>query len=168
MCIHFYREKEEDKEMADFLKSKLPRNLKKTGIQSWKLKCCLFWKYRLIKWKMGVLRLCFRPDWRMYVFMFPKNRFCSSGCSVFQWEKCFVQMTSSALASWGNLHSAVTWVSLLPDEQNQFLRNFLSWLIKHASGYALMIFAINALIIRTYLYSIQWLILLCMYVCTQM
>lgn len=34
MCIHFYREKEEDKEMADYLKSKLPRNLKKTGIQS--------------------------------------------------------------------------------------------------------------------------------------
>lgn len=28
----FYRENEEDKEMADFLKSKFPRNMKKTGI----------------------------------------------------------------------------------------------------------------------------------------
>lgn len=78
----------------------------------------------------------------MYVFIFPKNLFCSSGC---------IQMTSSVLASWGNLHSAVTWVLLLPDEQNQFLGNFLSWMIKHASGHALMVFAIKALIIRTYL-----------------
>lgn len=30
--LTFYRENEEDKEMADFLKSKFPRNMKKTGI----------------------------------------------------------------------------------------------------------------------------------------
>lgn len=32
--LTFYRENEEDKEMADFLKSKFPRNMKKTGIEA--------------------------------------------------------------------------------------------------------------------------------------
>lgn len=31
---HFYREKEEDKEMADFLKSKLPRTARKIGMRA--------------------------------------------------------------------------------------------------------------------------------------
>jgi len=35
--LHFCREKEEDKEMADFLKSKFPRNMKRTGISLSKL-----------------------------------------------------------------------------------------------------------------------------------
>lgn len=32
MRLSFHREKEEDKEMADFLKSKFPRRMKKTGM----------------------------------------------------------------------------------------------------------------------------------------